>query len=456
MSEALTPLLQFQRFFLPGLFALVVWAVWRTVYHRDLAVGLVLYLGLVVIVDGYLNSGIYLPGLQQGSIRYSELCALLLLTRRPPAPAASAPRRTILLLAGLYFALLFIAALRTDPLMAGVFEFRRLIVPQIVSLLVAVRGIGGPEGYRRFLFHLTALALVIGLFSFWDVFFDRTLIKSEMLFKPEYWMNRKQGRFGSFFLNPNFLGAFTVLVFPASFIRTLSDREPWRRVYLWIGLLSLIFSLVETQSRGPLLAFVVALLALVLMPGGGQSRKRRLCFLALFALVLSLFMPGFFLRAVARFDTVQTESSVEKVSRKAVWAYTQRIIADHPLAGVGFGERQFLQVMEDYGFSDEYGAASLDNPHNSYLQAAVYAGIPALAAFLLANGLLLRNAVRSFRRGGDGQPPVVFGFAVGIAGFLVAIYPDMQLFTPNVAPVYWVFFGLLLSLAAAVPGGEPA
>ena len=42
---------------------------------------------------------------------------------------------------------------------------------------------------------------------------------------------------------------------------------------------------------------------------------------------------------------------------------------------------------------------------------------------------------------------MVFGLTVGLAGFLAAAYPDMHLFTRDVAPVYWVFFGLFFSLA---------
>ena len=85
MSEYLTFLLPFQRFFLPGLLSLFIWSAWRTAFRKDMAVGLALYLGLVIVVDGFLNTGIYLPGLEKGSIRYSEVCALFLLWNRPPA-----------------------------------------------------------------------------------------------------------------------------------------------------------------------------------------------------------------------------------------------------------------------------------------------------------------------------------------------------------------------------------
>ncbi|MGH9892212.1 MAG: O-antigen ligase family protein, partial [bacterium] len=326
MSAYLTPLLQFQRFFLPGLFALLAWAVWRTVFRRDLAVGLALYLGLVIIVDGFFNTGIFLPGLEKGSIRYSELCAVCLLANRPPASEHSP--RFVHFLVGLYFALLFLSALRSEPMMAGILEFRRLIVPQIVALLVAKRGLGRPEDYRRFFLCLTALVVIVGLFVFWDLFFDRWLLKSDILSKPEYHVNRRHGRFGSFFLNPNYLGAFTVLVFPAAFVWTLNERRPWPRVYAWMGLLILVFCLVETQSRGPLLAFAIALLALVFGPVGGMPRTRRLGFLALFGIVFTLFMPGFYEHASERFSALDEETASDTASRHTTWLYTMRIIAE--------------------------------------------------------------------------------------------------------------------------------
>ncbi len=456
MSVFLTALLQLERLFLPGLFALVVWAVWRTVFRQDLAVGLALYLGLVIIVDGFFNTGIFLPGLEKGSIRYSEICALFLLLNRLPTPPTHPPRRTVYLLVGLYFVLLFVSVLRSDPMLAGIFEFRRLIVPQIIALLVATRALYSPEQYRRFFLSLMALVILVGLFVFWDLFFDRWLLKSDTLSDSMYWNNRKHGRFGSFFLNPNYLGAFVVLVFPVTFVWAIKEQQPWTRLYAWIGLLALLFSLVETQSRGPLLAFGIALVLLVFGPAGEVSRKRRLGFLGIFVGAFAIFMPGFFEHAIERFDTLDQETTTEYGhSRRTAWFFSAAMIADHPLSGIGFGEQQYLKAMDTYVNAKEFGMKSLDNPHNSYLQAAVYAGIPALAAFLLANLALLRQAAgAAIRAGTNGRAHVVFGLAVGVVGFLMTIYTDMHLFTQTVAPVYWVFFGLLLALASEPPAEE--
>jgi O-antigen ligase len=354
-----------------------------------------------------------------------------------------------------YMSVLLIAAIRANPMMAGILEFRRLMIPQIIAVLITIRGFRTAEDVRRFQLCMMALVLIVGVFVFWDVFFDRIWLKSDMISKPEYWTNRKHGRFGGLFLNPNLLGAFTVLSFPAVFVATLSETN--RRAKMFGGLACgfLIFCLIETQSRGPLLAFIIVLALLIVGPAGRISRTRRAGYFVPLSLLLLIVMPGFIEHAAERFQYIDQELDTDGRSRQTTWAYADRIISDHPTLGIGFGEQQFVAAMNEYGFRERYGEESLDNPHNSYRQMTVYAGLPALAAFVLANILLLAGATRFVvveRR--PAQAPLVFGITVALAGFLAVIYPDMHMFTQSVAPVYWVFFGLLLSTTTA--RGEPA
>jgi O-antigen ligase len=446
-----TPLIQLQRFFLPALIAMFLWATWRTIWKKDLGVGLGLYVGLVIIVDGFLNTGIFLPGLEKGSIRYSEVCAGFLLFNRPKQSPREFPYGLVCFFVTLYFSLLAVSAIGTPEPVASLMEFRRLIIPQIISFLVTMRGVHSREDYRRFFLCMTVLFLIIGVFVFFDLLFDLWLLKSDVLLTTVYGMNRAHGRFGSFFLNPNYLGAFVVLTFPAAFVWTIA-QNPKLKLLGAVGLLMLVFCLVETQSRGPMLAFGIVVLLLLVGPAGEISRGRRIAVFLPFVAVLAILMPGFLEHAAERFDTINEEMTTETArTRQTIWLFTERAIGDHPLAGIGFGERQFLSVInEEYGFQDRYGETSLDNPHNSYLQMTVYAGFPVLIAFLVGNLLMLFKAARSILQKRADQPVVVgFGLAVGLAGFLTVIYPDMHMFTQTVAPVYWVFFGLLLALTTA-------
>jgi O-antigen ligase len=209
---------------------------------------------------------------------------------------------------------------------------------------------------------------------------------------------------------------------------------------------------VETQSRGPLIAFALDLPMLAIGPCGAISRTRRMTFLGGLAILFIVVMPGFYEHAIQRFSEIDKETTTEEGrTRQTVWIYAGQMIAEHPIAGIGFGEKQFVKEMEALGFSDRYNTESLDNPHNSYLQMAVYGGIPLLATFLVANLILLWTAgVASWRNDGSSTTASLFGLAVGILGFLAAIYPDMHMFTQDVGPVYWTFFGLLLSLTTQV------
>src|SRR6185295_15057860 len=133
--------------------------------------------------------------------------------------------------------------------------------------------------------------------------------------------------------------------------------------------------------------------------------------------------------------------------------------------GIGFGEKQFIAAMQETDFKQRFGRETLDNPHNSYLQSAAYAGVPCIAVFVLANLVLLMRAAKiSWNGQKAAQPPTeVFGLAVAILGFLLSMYPDMHLYTANLAPLYWMFAGVLLAfttrgLAAdgTIPDAAPA
>jgi O-antigen ligase len=455
VSQIFQPLLVLQRFFIPALLILLLWGIWRTVFRKDMAVGLALYVTLLIVVDGFYNTGVYLPGLEKGSIRYSEICAgFLLFNRAPPLPADPL-RKGIAWLAAGYFTLMLIAALRAHPILSGIFDFRRLIFPQMLSLLLALSALRTLEEYRRFLLWLTVPLLIIVLFNFWDIFFERWILHSDMLYTLEYSANRKLRRFGSILLNPNHLGGFVVLTFPPLFVLALT--EPVRRVRIYVGivLLGLIFCLIETQSRAPVAAFGVEVVFLALGPAGGISRSRRLAGLAAMVIVFYAFMPGFFQHASERFGAQGYEESEEVASRPSMWLYTRRLIAEHPVLGIGLGESQFIAAMEQTDFAARYGRRTFDNPHNSYLQVAAYAGVPALLMLLAANLLALRKAICNVLQdaGRSARCVATFGLIVSLTGFLMCIYPDMHLFTQNVAPMYWLFFGMLLALMSQT-GGE--
>ena len=235
-------LLQLQRFFIPCLIALTIWASFQTIIKKDRIIGVALYISLVIVVDAYLNTGIYIPGLPYGSIRYSELIFLFLFAYAPRRNPSVGVNKLILSLISIYFILLFYSALRGITVLDGLNNFRRIMIPQILAFWIASKSFRQGEDFIRFFFHFMILIVMIGLFTFWDVIYDRIILHSDVLGNAEYWLNRKHGRFGSFFLNPNDLGGFCVLVFPAIFLLALKQRTLLRRLFYWGGFMLFLFA----------------------------------------------------------------------------------------------------------------------------------------------------------------------------------------------------------------------
>ena len=87
--------------------------------------------------------------------------------------------------------------------------------------------------------------------------------------------------------------------------------------------------------------------------------------------------------------------------RTMIWRVTARMIADHPLAGVGAGNFT-VRLHEYYGGADlDFTNLSSDNwvePHNDFLWVAAEKGLPGLIAFVamfIAAAWSLRRALRA-------------------------------------------------------------
>lgn len=105
--------------------------------------------------------------------------------------------------------------------------------------------------------------------------------------------------------------------------------------------------------------------------------------------------------------------------RMMIWGITSRMIADHPLTGVGAGNFT-LRLQEYYGDDDSDFSRVATNwlqPHNDFLWVFAEKGIFGLAAFvgIFASALLsLRTILRS------GPTPAEGWFAVGLLTAVVA------------------------------------
>src|SRR5882762_1183319 len=200
------------------------------------------------------------------------------------------------------------------------------------------------------------------------------------------------------YANSNDLAAISLLILGPAFALWASERP--RGMLRWIGLSAaavLIVVIILTQSRGGFLG-----LAVVVVPSAvGLARRRPRTVFALAAvLAAGLFAaPASFWQ---RMEGLSKATSAETVGdmdaegsakqRFAVLETATRIIADHPVLGVGLGG--YARANAEYS-----PALGPRDTHNTYVNVAAETGIPGLLIFLVLVGNVLWSA-RDTRPGG--------------------------------------------------------
>ena len=218
-------------------------------------------------------------------------------------------------------------------------------------------------------------------------------------------------RIQSVFGNPMPFGEHIFLVgafiFPLTTLYMPSFLRP-AKLFFRITLLLSIISLVFNQTRAIWIAGSAVWLALLMLHG---RKSRHLLF---GSVVLSLLVAFFFILSPGlqtRLISISSSTNQSNTERLSIWQATVKMIADHPLLGVGpdnFGERyQTRYILPSARERHQRDA------HNTYLSTAAELGLLGLIAFLNLTGQLL---IAFFRRARQSVVP-----AWPLAGFLVVL-----------------------------------
>lgn len=223
-----------------------------------------------------------------------------------------------------------------------------------------------------------------------------------------------------------------------------------------------VYGSILAQSRGPILAFIPAML-MVMTVHVWRTRRWRGPLAFVGALVIGVLGATTVLnhQVIQRFGEVSGEiagfnqhNEVGSVrERIAMWGVAVDAIAEHPLTGVGLN--QFgTYAREGIARGEVSDAISRYNhPHNEYLEAAVTGGVPLLLIMLL---IFILPGIHFVRRIGHADETTAM---VATAGLAVVIVYALSAFTDNVfyrAMPHSFYFYLVLGfmLATALPARD--
>lgn len=246
------------------------------------------------------------------------------------------------------------------------------------------------------------------------------------------------GRFVGGGADPNDLAAGLVPAIVLTAALTGQYRNPLTRWLLAVTIALMGFGLVATQSRGGMLAALVAVLAAFVL------YRRKLAAVGVTALVV-LAASAFFVTTPGAWERISNFDG-GGTGRTELWQVGWRIFQDEPVAGVGldnFRAQSYRYVREPGNL--EYVNLIAERPrvvHNVYLELLVETGVIGLTLFLTVIAGCLRaawSAARSFERVGErrlaeiSHSVLVASIALLVAGFFLSNATDFRL---------WIVLGL--------------
>lgn len=255
------------------------------------------------------------------------------------------------------------------------------------------------------------------------------------------------GRLEGWYASPNFLAFFLapgVLLGSYFFL-----RPPYQYFRLWrtavlFSLAVLVLALFLTRSYTVWVAVSVTLCFFLLFYKKTSFSWRKK--MALILLVSAVFAGLLFFESGSEkwqsFIDASPRSSL--ASRMMIWKASFRIIADHPVLGIGIGRFQEVYLSYQQYFSP-YLEWAVPQPHNLYLAVWLQTGIVGLLGFLLLVGWWMFRIAVIVRNGVSGAPqPIAALLIVLLMLPLIIGLADTPFFKTDLAFMFWycIAFGI--------------
>jgi len=245
--------------------------------------------------------------------------------------------------------------------------------------------------------------------------------------------------------------------FPTASFPFPNDFASWINVYLFTFLGLAIFDLKGVANRvfRPAVLILCALLAyfLFLTTASGallgtfgslcllilvSVRKFLMPIVALLLVVILVisFVP--YLREYAKTGIMDETSSIN--DRVNMWETGWRIYKEHPV--MGNGVNTFFEHYRSFRTDSDKGKGSY--AHNCLLQMAADIGILGLLSFLAFFAIVVfKNMKRALVKISGFEHSFVFGASLGVIAFLVHSIFDTNLYSLNLAALFWTFLGVV-------------
>lgn len=303
-------------------------------------------------------------------------------------------------------------------------SFRVIIVEPVVFFGLVVTQLRGRRDAQLLALALIAAGAGIALFGL------SQYVTGDRIITAEAGLRRIRGFYGS----PNNLGLFLGRALPVTVAGAL--WWPGKRVILVIAASLTAAALLLTFSIGAWVAVAMSLLIVAYLHGLRTFRYAVgiLAVGAIGSLTLAVSIP----RIGSHLDLSSGTSSI----RIYVWQSALRMVADHPIRGIGLDN--FLTYYQNgYRFPEAWAEPSLSHPHNLVLDFWLSLGLigPMLLGCLIVR---LSELIHQGWRRADAIERGLFAGVVGaIADTVIHGLVDNSFFLEDLAVLFWLLFAIV-------------
>ena len=226
----------------------------------------------------------------------------------------------------------------------------------------------------------------------------------------------------------------------------ISERRPrWSPLYCLGCLAITLIGIVLASSRGGLFGLAMSVL---LMVWHSRRRARNLALAAVLLIPPLLAFPISPLRRMLHPGTADTISTHEHL---AAWRAGLRMIATHPILGVGLGNFKPLML----GYLPK--GVSMSEPsiaHNTYIEFAAELGFPGLFLFVAILYFSYRSMSRVVGQFKDTDRALLARVALGIQAGLVSFAVGGSFLSSEYEKLFWLIVFLSASVSALARSEE--
>lgn len=242
---------------------------------------------------------------------------------------------------------------------------------------------------------------------------------------------------GSFKWPTSFAG-WLIMLLPIGLSACLFDLHR-SALRIWTGVVCaiLIYALIFSYTKAAWIGFLTSLLFIGLL-----RKKRMVPVVLLLFLVLPAVLPRQMIDYVQK--EIQLSSNLDRIE---LWKGAWNMFLQHPLIGIGLNT--FTPNYAKFGVTNTAIAAGY--AHNTFLQIMAELGLFGLMTFIWILAAFFNSTIMFYRSTRERfYRSILLGLVAGLIAFLVQSSVDTNLYSLQLAVLFWFIIGFTVSLQRAL------